>query len=329
MGRKKIQISRIGDERNRQMLRKKEMKGEGEDYNLQVYQNQNMSVSVPVHSSPGYQSPNHPQQQANILSSIPTSNTLMPPHTLPQGRLSPRPNSTGGMMDLSAASNGYPQQHSPNPVGGGGGGAGGKVPSPPGVSVNSRRGLRVVIPNSQGDGINQARTSNAQLATPVVSIATPSNPGNGNFPSGLPSAFPSDFTADLQSLAGFNTPGGLPGQWSHTQGPLTAAVQAAGLTNPHLTVSLASVSAPSSNVHSAHHQMNIKSEPISPPQEATVPSSQQLRPPSTGHSHNALPGHISPNHISNGPSNTPSPVPPDYDTPSAKRQRLTSDGWPS
>jgi len=57
-------------------------------------------------------------------------------------------------MDLSAASNGYPQQHSPNPVGGGGGGAGGKVPSPPGVSVNSRRGLRVVIPNSQGDGVS-------------------------------------------------------------------------------------------------------------------------------------------------------------------------------
>ena len=46
--------------------------------------------------------------------------------------------------------------------------------------------------------------------------------------------FVADFTADLQSLPGFNTPGSLSGQWSHTQGPLTAAVQAAGLANPHL-----------------------------------------------------------------------------------------------
>jgi hypothetical protein len=57
-------------------------------------------------------------------------------------------------MDLSAgASNGYPQQHSPNPVGGGAGGAV-KVPSPPGPPINSRPSLRVVIPNSRGDGVS-------------------------------------------------------------------------------------------------------------------------------------------------------------------------------
>ncbi len=39
---------------------------------------------------------------------------------------------------------------------------------------------------------NQARTSNPNLATPIVSLATPSIPGGAvaNFPSAMPSSFP-------------------------------------------------------------------------------------------------------------------------------------------
>ena len=110
---------------------------------------------------------------------------------------------------------------------------------------------------------NQARTSNPNLATPIVSLATPSIPGGGttNFPSAMPSSFPGgksysccisllkvqgnktiknkinrifcfvsgDFqlnTAnDLQNLAGFSSPSVLSGQWPNQLSAAAAVLQ--------------------------------------------------------------------------------------------------------
>ena len=73
--------------------------------------------------------------------------------------------------------------------------------------------------------------------------------------------------------------------------------------------------------------MSIKSEPISPPRDATTPTSQHLRPPSS----HQVPGHVSPNPMSNH-SNSSSPIAnggSDYDGPSiAKRSRMAPEtGW--
>lgn len=311
---------------------------------LPTYPNVSMPVTVPVQ---GY--PQHVQQQAQQQNAIPTSTTnLMPPQTVPQSlsprpastgnyslppSLSPRPNSAGGMMDLSTTSNGYPQQAaSPNDMGG-------QKGSPPAGSNAGRPNLRVVIPNPRGEvpQQHQSRTSNATLATPVVSLATPSNLGAGNFPSGLPTAFPSEFqltsAAELHGLAGFNSPT-LSAQWA-TQGPLSAAAQVTGLNQQG--GSAANNGTPSSlsiNTAMRHHQqhsqgMNIKSEPISPPRDSATPSSHQLR-PSPSRQHMGHPGggpggpnagHISPNPMTTH-SNSSSPTGGEYDGPSLKRPRV-------
>ena len=92
--------------------------------------------------------------------------------------------------------------------------------------------------------------------------------------------------------------------------------------------------------------MNIKSEPISPQRDSTTPSSQhQLHPaaaaaaahagghisPMPGHISPMPGGHISPNPMANGASNSPSPITStqDYDLPNAKRPRISSEGWAS
>ena len=74
-----------------------------------------------------------------------------------------------------------------------------------------------------------------------------------------------------------------------------------------------------------NHNGNIKSEPVSPPRDAHTPSSQHMRPPSTGH----MPGHLSPGQLSNH-SNSSSPagsISNDFDGPVAKRSRILSEQW--
>ncbi|XP_013384736.1 myocyte-specific enhancer factor 2A isoform X3 [Lingula anatina] len=284
---------------------------------------QSMPVSVPIPATHNSGFPNH-QQSAGMI-----SNTLMPPQAIPQSS-SPRPSSTGGMLDLSQ--NNYPSQStSPNPAAVGSTSPGGNMSrgSPP--STQGRPNLRVVIPSTRGEVPLQPRTANNTLATPVVSLATPSLPGTGPYPSGLPTSFAhTDFhlnSADLSAMQGFNTPGGLlPSAWG-TQGPLSAAVQAAGLNQPPL-------STPTSIHHMATlsvntgNKMNIKSEPISPShRESHTPSGQHLRPPSAGH----MQGHMSPNHMgahSNASSPGGSTGGGDYDGPNVKRSRM-NDGWSS
>lgn len=300
---------------------------------LPAYQSQGMTGMMPM--SGHYHQGGHPGQ------------TLMPPHTMPQqGSLSPRPNSTGGMMDLNN-SNGYssgsPNHHqmagSPSP-----GMMNRSKHSPPSPGVGQRNNLRVAIPNSRSDlpvsedgGLSDEslvdsdyltqlgpardlslnhlnRSSHNSMGTPAVSMATPSMHGSGSF-SGL-SPFPGDFpmnSGDIHGLGNFSSSGLLSGHWSN-QMSITSALQH-GMNNNSMNLS----------VNTANHgNMSIKSEPISPPRDSTTPSSQhQLRPPSNGH----MSGHVSPHHMSNH-SNSSSPVglnggtPTDFDGPSMKRPRM-------
>uniref|UniRef100_A0A4D5RA05 Myocyte-specific enhancer factor 2 n=1 Tax=Scolopendra viridis TaxID=118503 RepID=A0A4D5RA05_SCOVI len=247
---------------------------------------------------------------------------IQPSPQMPHTSVSPRPSSSGGMLDINGTNN-YPQQPSPGIHGSTSPNLVNKSSilnkqSSPGSS-NSRPNLRVVIPNSQSGNL-ATRSSNSSLTTPVVSLATPTIPGLNNYPSTIPSTFPpNDFSlnSDLTGMPSFTSPSMLH-SWP-SQGPLTAAVQAAGLNHaryvpsstglPHLAVS-SSTPPPAST---SPMPIKIKSEPISPPRD-NAPSSQLQRPPSST-------GHLSPN--SSSPDGSHSS---DYDGPVNKRPRM-NEGW--
>ncbi|XP_006771840.1 PREDICTED: myocyte-specific enhancer factor 2A [Myotis davidii] len=194
-------------------------------------QNFSMSVTVPV-SSP------------NALSYTSPGRPLSP-------GAPPRPPSTGsagGMLsssDLtvpngagsSPVGNGFVNSRaSPNLIGTTGANSLGRVmptksPPPPGggsLGMNSRKpDLRVVIPPSSKGmmpplseeeelELSAQRISSSQasqpLATPVVSVTTPSLPPQGLVYSAMPTAYNTDYSltsADLSALQGFNSPGML------------------------------------------------------------------------------------------------------------------------
>uniref|UniRef100_A0A8B9NF37 Myocyte enhancer factor 2A n=1 Tax=Accipiter nisus TaxID=211598 RepID=A0A8B9NF37_9AVES len=165
---------------------------------------------------------------------------------------------------------------SPSLLGTTGGGNGlGKVmptksPPPPGggnLGMNNRKpDLRVVIPpSSKGmmPPLNTQRISSSQstqpLATPVVSVTTPSLPPQGLVYSAMPTAYNTDYSltsADLSALQGFNSPGML------SLGQVSAWQQ------HHL--------GPGSNLSiNTNQNINIKSEPISPPRDRQGQQQQQ------------------------------------------------------
>ncbi|XP_060550772.1 myocyte-specific enhancer factor 2A isoform X3 [Pantherophis guttatus] len=174
-----------------------------------------------------------------------------------------------------------------------------KSPPPPGggnLGMNSRKpDLRVVIPPSSkgmmpplseedelelvslGSYLNTQRLSSSQstqpLATPVVSVTTPSLPPQGLVYSAMPTAYNTDYSltsADLSALQGFNSPGMLSlGQVS--------AWQQHHLGQAALS-SLVQLSQGSSLSINTNQNLNIKSEPISPPRERVTPSTFQSQP---------------------------------------------------
>lgn len=249
---------------------------------------------------------------------------------MPHQSVSPRPSSSGSMLDINGANN-YPQQPSPGMPGNSSPGLVSKPmgkQSSPGTS-GPRSNLRVVIPSSQS---MPARTLNTSLTTPVVSLATPTGiPGLSSYPSSISNTFPptislgiaDDFSlnSDLTGLSSFNSPSMLH-SWS-PQAPLSAAVHAAGLNHARYVASTAglphlSVSSGSPPPSTSPLPIKIKSEPISPPRD-TSSSSQLHRPPSsTGH---LSPGHLTPN--SSSPDGSHSS---DYDGPASKRPRV-SEMW--
>ncbi|XP_065590114.1 myocyte-specific enhancer factor 2A isoform X2 [Cyrtonyx montezumae] len=230
-----------------------------------------------------------------------------------------RPPSTGnaggmlGTTDLtvpngagtSPVGNGFVNSRaSPSLLGTAGGGNGlGKVmptksPPPPGggnLGMNNRKpDLRVVIPPSSKGmmpplteedelELNTQRISSSQstqpLATPVVSVTTPSLPPQGLVYSAMPTAYNTDYSltsADLSALQGFNSPGmlslGQVSAWQqHHLGPATLSSLVTG----------SQLSQGSNLSINTNQNINIKSEPISPPRDRVTPSGfpQQPQPP--------------------------------------------------
>nr|XP_057930704.1 myocyte enhancer factor 2aa isoform X8 [Doryrhamphus excisus] len=155
-----------------------------------------------------------------------------------------------------------------------------KSPPPPGGSMGmgSRKpDLRVVIPpSSKGmmPPLNTQRISSSQstqpLATPVVSVTTPSLPPQGLVYSGMPTSYnPAEYSlssAEISSLQGFGSPGlslGSMSAWQQHQLGQAALNSLVG--GGHLPQG--------SNLSiNTSQSINIKSEPISPPRERVTPS---------------------------------------------------------
>ncbi|KAM6125666.1 myocyte-specific enhancer factor 2A isoform 3-T3 [Phoenicopterus ruber ruber] len=272
--------------------------------------NFSMSVTVPV-SNPNtltYSNPGSSLVSPSLAASSSLTDTTMlsPPQTTLHRNVSPgapqRPPSTGntggmlGTTDLtvpngagtSPVGNGFVNSRaSPSLLGTTGGGNGlGKVmptksPPPPGggnLGMNNRKpDLRVVIPpSSKGmmPPLNTQRISSSQstqpLATPVVSVTTPSLPPQGLVYSAMPTAYNTDYSltsADLSALQGFNSPGmlslGQVSAWQqHHLGPAALSSLVTG----------SQLSQGSNLSINTNQNINIKSEPISPPRDRVTPS---------------------------------------------------------
>ncbi|XP_037365960.1 myocyte-specific enhancer factor 2A isoform X2 [Talpa occidentalis] len=228
----------------------------------------------------------------------------------------PSTGNSGGMLSTSdltvpngagssPVGNGFVNSRaSPNLIGTTGANSLGKVmptksPPPPGggnLGMNNRKpDLRVVIPPSSKGmmpplseeeelELNTQRISSSQatqpLATPVVSVTTPSLPPQGLVYSAMPTAYNTDYSltsADLSALQGFNSPGML------SLGPVSAWQQHhLGQAALSSLVAGGQLSQGSNLSINTNQNINIKSEPISPPRDRMTPSGfqqQQQQPP--------------------------------------------------
>nr|XP_033775817.1 myocyte-specific enhancer factor 2A isoform X3 [Geotrypetes seraphini] len=272
-------------------------------------QNFSMSVTVPVSnpSALSYSNQGSSLVTSSLVASASLTDTSMlspPLATLHRNVVSPgvpqRPPSVGnaggilGTTELSMPNgsgtspvgNGFlSSRASPNLLGNTGGNGLCKVvptksPPPPGgnLGMNSRKpDLRVVIPpSSKGmmPPLNTQRISSSQstqpLATPVVSVTTPSLPPQGLVYSAMPTAYNTDYSltsADLSALQGFNSPGML------SLGQVSAWQQHhLGQTALSSLVAGGQLSQGSNLSVNTNQNLNIKSEPISPPRERMTPS---------------------------------------------------------
>ncbi|XP_041854471.1 myocyte enhancer factor 2cb isoform X3 [Melanotaenia boesemani] len=255
--------------------------------------NYDMPVSIPV------------SNQNNLIYSHPGgslgNHNLLPlaHHGLQRNSMSPgvthRPPSagnTGGLMgaDLTtgagtSAGNGYGNhRNSPGLLVSPGGmnkNMQAKSPPPMNLGMNNRKpDLRVLIPpgaKNNMPSINQ-RINNSQsaqsLATPVVSVATPTLPGQGmgGYPSAISTSYGTEYSlnsADLSSLSGFNSGSSLHlssmsgWQQQHLQNMQHSALgQLGNCSSSHLCQG-SNLSLPSAQ------SLHIKSEPVSPPRDRT------------------------------------------------------------
>ncbi|XP_029008667.1 myocyte enhancer factor 2aa isoform X7 [Betta splendens] len=173
-----------------------------------------------------------------------------------------------------------------------------KSPPPPGgnMGMGGRKpDLRVVIPpSSKGmmPPLNTQRISSSQstqpLATPVVSVTTPSLPPQGLVYSGMPTSYnPAEYSlssAEISSLQGFSSPGlslGSMSAWQQHQLGQAALNSLVG--GGHLPQG--------SNLSiNTSQSINIKSEPISPPRERVTPSGFAPQQPQQGSSRQEILG---------------------------------------
>ncbi|XP_041756323.1 myocyte-specific enhancer factor 2C isoform X4 [Coregonus clupeaformis] len=254
--------------------------------------NYEMPVSIPVsnqnsliYSHPGGSLGNH--------------NLLPLAHHMQRNSMSPsvthRPPSAGGLMgaDLTtgagtSAGNGYGNHHRNSPgllVSPGNMNKSMQAKSPPtmnlGMNSNRKPDLRVLVPpgaKNNMPSINQ-RINNSQsaqsLATPVVSVATPTLPGQGmgGYPSAMSTSYGTEYSlssADLSSLSGFNSGsslhlGSMSGwQQQHLQNMQQhSALSQLGNCNSNHLCHNSNLSLPSAQ------SLHIKSEPVSPPRDRT------------------------------------------------------------
>ncbi|XP_029365880.1 myocyte enhancer factor 2cb isoform X7 [Echeneis naucrates] len=263
--------------------------------------NYDMPVSIPV------------SNQNNLIYSHPGgslgNHNLLPlaHHGLQRNSMSPgvthRPPSagnTGGLMgaDLTtgagtSAGNGYGNhRNSPGLLVSPGGmnkNMQAKSPPPMNLGMNNRKpDLRVLIPpgaknnmpsiSEDVDLLLNQRINNSQsaqsLATPVVSVATPTLPGQGmgGYPSAISASYGTEYSlnsADLSSLSGFNSGSSLHlssmsgWQQQHLQNMQHSALgQLGNCSSSHLCQG-SNLSLPSAQ------SLHIKSEPVSPPRDRT------------------------------------------------------------
>ncbi|XP_039239601.1 myocyte-specific enhancer factor 2C isoform X3 [Pipra filicauda] len=225
-----------------------------------------------------------------------------------------------------------------------------KSPPPMNLGMNNRKpDLRVLIPPGSKNtmpSVNQ-RINNSQsaqsLATPVVSVATPTLPGQGmgGYPSAISTTYGTEYSlssADISSLSGFNTAsalhlGSVTGwQQQHLHNmPPSALSQLGACTSTHLSQST-NLSLPSTQ------SLNIKSEPVSPPRDRTATPSRY--PQHTRHEAGRSPvdslsscsssydGSDREDHRNefHSPIGLTRPSPDERESPSVKRMRL-SEGW--
>ncbi|XP_034390830.1 myocyte enhancer factor 2aa isoform X1 [Cyclopterus lumpus] len=280
-------------------------------------QNFSMHVAVPVSNPNAMYQPGGTlgsQALAAAAASLSDSGMLSPPQASLHRHVGSsggpqRPTSAGGMLvttDLSVpsgmgsspAGNGFVNPRgSPGVLSTPSGNGLGKVmptksPPPPGgnMGMGGRKpDLRVVIPpSSKGmmPPLNTQRISGSHstqpLATPVVSVTTPSLPPQGLVYSGMPTSYnPAEFSlssAEISSLQGFSSPGlslGSMSAWQQHQLGQAALNSLVG--GGHLPQG--------SNISiNTSQSINIKSEPISPPRERVTPSCFPHQQPQQGSS---------------------------------------------
>ncbi|XP_019720972.1 myocyte enhancer factor 2aa isoform X3 [Hippocampus comes] len=250
-------------------------------------QNFSMHVAVPVSNPNAMYQPGGvtlgSQSLAAAAASLGDNGMLSPP----QASLHRNVGSSGGPQRPTSAGNGFANPRgSPSLLCAPSGNGLGKVmptksPPPPGGSMGMgarKPDLRVVIPpSSKGmmPPLNTQRISSSQstqpLATPVVSVTTPSLPPQGLVYSGMPTSYnPAEYSlssAELSSLQGFSSPGlslGSMSAWQQHQlgqAALNSLVSGGGHLPQGSNLSI-----------STSQSINIKSEPISPPRERVTPS---------------------------------------------------------
>uniref|UniRef100_A0A8D0GSV4 Myocyte enhancer factor 2C n=1 Tax=Sphenodon punctatus TaxID=8508 RepID=A0A8D0GSV4_SPHPU len=329
-----------------------------------------MPVSIPVsnHNSLVYSNPVSSLGNPNLL---PLTHPSLQRNSMSPGvtHRPPSAGNTGGLMggDLTtgagtSAGNGYGNpRNSPGLLVSPGNlnkNMQAKSPPPMNLGMNNRKpDLRVLIPpgskntmpsvSEDVDLLLNQRINNSQsaqsLATPVVSVATPTLPGQGmgGYPSAISTTYGTEYSlssADLSSLSGFNTAsalhlGSITGwQQQHLHNmPPSALSQLGACTSTHLSQST-NLSLPSTQ------SLNIKSEPVSPPRDRTTTPSRY--PQHTRHEAGRSPvdslsscsssydGSDREDHRNefHSPIGLTRPSPDERESPSVKRMRL-SEGW--
>ncbi|XP_060091698.1 myocyte-specific enhancer factor 2C isoform X2 [Heteronotia binoei] len=329
-----------------------------------------MPVSIPVsnHNSLVYSNPVSSLGNPNLL---PLAHPSLQRNSMSPGvtHRPPSAGNTGGLMggDLTtgagtSAGNGYGNpRNSPGLLVSPGNlnkNMQAKSPPPMNLGMNNRKpDLRVLIPpgskntmpsvSEDVDLLLNQRINNSQsaqsLATPVVSVATPTLPGQGmgGYPSAISTTYGTEYSlssADLSSLSGFNTAsalhlGSVTGwQQQHLHNmPPSALSQLGACTSTHLSQNT-NLSLPSTQ------SLNIKSEPVSPPRDRTTTPSRY--PQHTRHEAGRSPvdslsscsssydGSDREDHRNefHSPVGLTRPSPDERESPSVKRMRL-SEGW--